>query len=281
MKRNEYIGSSDAMYILAGNWLELWQLKTGRKEPDDLTKNFKVQLGVHTEPFHLDWTLNELFYDYDNYELVREENYFALHHEMVSGVPFGSHPDALIRDLNEPNKYIPVEVKHTGRFRTVDDACDFYMPQIQHHMYCIGSKYCVFSVIRGNEEPERIWVEANDVYIRHYVSRCIEFWNYVLDDVAPAPFIEHTQVQPTIVDSIKRNGFKRRDLNGSNSANALIDRFLVTKPVVDEHNSVKNELKALMADDENELYHAKLTLKRNKLGHILFKLPKEESNHAS
>ncbi len=281
MKRNEYIGSSDAINILSGNWLELWQIKTGRKEPDDLTNNFKVQLGVYTEPFHITWTLNELFFDYKNYELVDENNYFAFHTEMLTGVPFGSHPDAIICDFNEPKKRIPVEVKHTGRFRSASDACDYYMPQLMHHMFCMGSNYCVFSVIRGNEAPERIWVEANDVYIRHYVSRALSFWNYVRDDIAPPPFIEHTKPQQSIVDSIKRNGFKRRDLNTSNIAHQLIDRYLVTKPVVDEHNSVKAELKALMADDEDELYHSKLTMKRNKRGSILFKLPKEKEHHAS
>lgn len=284
MDRSKYIGSSDAISILNGNWHELWMLKTGRKEPDDLSRNFKVQLGVHTESFHLDWTIGELCFEYDNYEPVdlrrsenkREQNGFFFREEMVSGVPFGSHPDAVVRNFDSPKEWLPVEVKHTGRFRSASDAVDFYMPQLQHHMFCMGAKYCLFSVIRGNEAPERIWVEAHDVYIQHYVSRAISFWNHILEDTAPAPFIEHTKPLPSIVDSIKRNGFKRRDLGSNNMAGELIANFIETKPAVDKHNSAKADLKALMMDDEDELYHPALTMKRNKRGSILFKLPKEQ-----
>ncbi|HBC03349.1 MAG TPA: hypothetical protein DC015_03915 [Aequorivita sp.] len=296
MDRSKYIGSSDAISILNGNWHELWLLKTGRKQPDDLSQNFKVQLGIETEEFHLNWTMREAFLEDGNLECVHfgEKNTpsdgfyntppdgFYWLDETNTGTPFGSHPDGLIRNFhNDPKTpYYPVEVKHSGRFRSASDSCDFYMPQIMHHMLVMGSRYCLFSVIRGNEPPERFWVEANGVYIKHYVSRCIAFWNYILDDKAPPPFIEHAKPQTTIVDSIKRNGFKRRDLNRSNRATSLIDRYIVTKPVVDQHNAAKAELKALMADDEDELYHSKLTMKRNKRGSILFKLPKEEEENA-
>ncbi len=38
-----------------GDWLELWQIKTGRIDPDDLSRNIAVQLGSWTEDFNLKW----------------------------------------------------------------------------------------------------------------------------------------------------------------------------------------------------------------------------------
>jgi hypothetical protein len=55
MKRTGFIGGSDCVRIMQGNWLELWQIKTGRTEGDDLSRNIAVQLGVCTEDFNLRW----------------------------------------------------------------------------------------------------------------------------------------------------------------------------------------------------------------------------------
>ncbi len=55
MERKGFIGGSDCVKIMQGNWLELWQVKTGRVEPEDLSDNIAVQLGIHTEQFNLDW----------------------------------------------------------------------------------------------------------------------------------------------------------------------------------------------------------------------------------
>ncbi len=55
MERKGFIGGSDAVKIMNGDWLELWQIKTGVKEPDDLSSNLAVQLGSYTEDFNLSW----------------------------------------------------------------------------------------------------------------------------------------------------------------------------------------------------------------------------------
>ena len=45
MERKGFIGGSDCVKIMNGDWLELWQIKTGRVESDDLSRNIAVQLG--------------------------------------------------------------------------------------------------------------------------------------------------------------------------------------------------------------------------------------------
>ena len=53
--RAKGIGGSDAATIMNGDWLALWQEKTGRREPDDLSNVLPVQLGTFTEPFNRAW----------------------------------------------------------------------------------------------------------------------------------------------------------------------------------------------------------------------------------
>ncbi len=55
MDRRGFIGGSDCVKIMQGEWQELWEVKTGRREPDDLSDNLPVQLGTFTEDFNLQW----------------------------------------------------------------------------------------------------------------------------------------------------------------------------------------------------------------------------------
>ena len=55
MDRRGFIGGSDCVKIMQGDWQELWEIKTNRRKPDDLSDNLAVQLGTFTERFNLEW----------------------------------------------------------------------------------------------------------------------------------------------------------------------------------------------------------------------------------
>ena len=59
-RRMKGLGGTDAKKIMEGEWTKLWNEKTGRSKPDDLSKIFKVQLGIHTESFNLEWLEQEM-----------------------------------------------------------------------------------------------------------------------------------------------------------------------------------------------------------------------------
>ena len=62
MKSNRYyIGGSDACRITSGDWINLWEEKTGRKEPEDLSKKLAVQIGIATEKVNLQFLQINLF----------------------------------------------------------------------------------------------------------------------------------------------------------------------------------------------------------------------------
>tara|TARA_Y100000385_G_scaffold248149_1_gene268725 strand:- start:2016 stop:2867 length:852 start_codon:yes stop_codon:yes gene_type:complete len=274
--RNTYIGSSDARDIKTGNWLKVWAEKTGRTPREDLSDNFKVQLGVWTEQFHLNWTFKRLQAEADGIYTMSKD-YKGKQHWATYGV-CGSHPDAILEE--GAGDTTPLEVKHSGgfRFRDAAEAARFYMPQLQHHMMCFGSDNICFSIIRGNEEPERTWVGRSQPYIDDYYAKCQAFWEHIEQDREPAPFLEHKETPDEIKinDQIPLNGKTRRSIQTDNHASVLIGQFLETKDAVTIHNSAKSQLKAMMADNEAELYCDELVLKRNKAGSILFKVQKKE-----
>src|SRR5438128_4812542 len=56
--RRNYIGGSDAWVIMGQDetgLLRLWREKRGKVEPEDLSDNLIVQLGVVTEPLNRQW----------------------------------------------------------------------------------------------------------------------------------------------------------------------------------------------------------------------------------
>lgn len=72
--RNKYIGGSEASCIVGLNPymtnLELWEIKTGRREPKDLSDNPSVEYGRNAEEY-----LRELFkLDFPQYEVNYIEN---------------------------------------------------------------------------------------------------------------------------------------------------------------------------------------------------------------
>ena len=51
MNRQGFIGGSDMRRIMDGDWVSLWEEKTGRTQPEDLSNHLAVQLGTYTEDF--------------------------------------------------------------------------------------------------------------------------------------------------------------------------------------------------------------------------------------
>src|SRR6516165_6731120 len=58
LNRRNFIGGSDARIIMGSDeapLTRLWQEKRGEVEPEDLSNNLIVQLGVVTEPLNRNW----------------------------------------------------------------------------------------------------------------------------------------------------------------------------------------------------------------------------------
>lgn len=277
--RKTYIGSSDAKSIISGDWDNLYRRKMGLEPEPDFSDNFPVQLGLQTEDFHLDWTIAALCaeqntsYNWSKFQKDGQQHWATFRPEGTFHAPrLGSHPDALIQ--HPSGEFFPVEAKITGRFRNVDEAADFYMPQLQHHMICWDVEQILLSVVCGTNEPERVWVGYSHEWASHYIERADAFWGHLKSEMPPAPLMTDTKrpttVPKAVADSVPLNGMRKMELTVLNSAAVLIDTFLETKQAVERHEKAKKDLKALVPPDVKEAYSNRLTMKRDARGAIRF-----------
>ena len=102
MNRQGFLGGSDMVRIINGDWHKLWLEKTGRVAPDNLDDVFPVQLGVLTEDFNLNW-----FAKGHSMNLVHQQKKFE---SIIAGMVLRGTIDAAVYTSND---YAIVEAKHT------------------------------------------------------------------------------------------------------------------------------------------------------------------------
>ena len=110
MERKGFIGGSDAVKIMNGDWIELWEIKTGRMESPDLSKNLAVQMGILTEDFNISW------FEQEYNKTVNGNQYEILRGGTVGDnmPPLKGTLDGLVGDNDI------IECKHTNAFNNME-----------------------------------------------------------------------------------------------------------------------------------------------------------------
>lgn len=249
MERKGFIGGSDCVKILAGDWQELWEVKTGRKESDDLSNNIAVQLGSYTEQFNLDWFAKQ--YGTEIVETQMEIKF------PINGVPAKGLIDGRLLD----DKII--EAKHTNSFSTMDDVVVRYMPQVQLYCYLAGTSGCYMSVIFGNSKWESVFVSTDQTYFDTMWNEVTTFWGFVSKDVRP-PNRHDIPSIPT--DNIPLDNMVKRDASTDNQFMDAAVSYCQGYENNRVFESAKKQLKDLVKEDEREVYCDQLKIKRDKRG---------------
>jgi hypothetical protein len=252
MIRTGFIGGSDLYSIMRGDWHELWKVKVGMKEADNLDHIFKVQLGSYTEQFNIDWFCRDTGHDasQQQQELKR----------VISGVPFKGMVDAFV--TSEEGAVSILECKHTSSNRSMSDMLETYMPQIQLYMALSHHDQAYLSVIFGND-IEYCAVGYDEDYFTTVVERCQQFWQLVTSKTEPTGEEAEWKIDWS---SVKIDGLKSRDANDDNYFMSLAHDYVFTNAQAKQHDIVKKELRSLIADDEREVFCDLLTIKRDKRG---------------
>ena len=235
MNRKGFIGGSDCVKIMQGNWLELWQIKTGRVESDDLSRNIAVQLGSWTEDFNLKWFEQE-------HDCVLSGHQEELE-DMIGTVPAKGMIDARWGSSI-------VEAKHTNPYKNIDDIIEYYMPQIQLYCYLSDTDGAYFLVIFGNSKWESTYVSYNHKYFNSMWAVVSYFWGYVVRDEEPIGI----QTPDISIDKVEVDNIVKRD---ASTYNQFIDAA-ITYINGYEHNRVfenaKKDLKNMVDSNEREVY---------------------------
>jgi hypothetical protein len=146
--------ATDANDITAGRWRRLWGVKSGRIEREDLSRNFKVQLGRYSERFNLDWLASSREASFgplreDMGPLLPEDAEIRVHPEGGPWVVRGRYscrPDGLGVD---GRGLFVVEAKHVVDREVPEQVVRSYLGQLFVSMHVLGARRAVLSVIFG------------------------------------------------------------------------------------------------------------------------------------
>ena len=146
--------------------IRLWREKRGEVEPEDLSGNLVVQLGLATEE------LNRRWYEANTGQVVTDIQKKVRHPALrwmgatLDGQIEGS--DAVF----EAKFMLPWSFSEAA-------AAEKYMPQLQHNMWVVASRSAVLSVITGGGKWVEILAHADPLYQHLIVTAERKFWRCV------------------------------------------------------------------------------------------------------
>jgi len=168
-ERATYIGSSDAKAIASGDigeWMTLSRRKNGEEEwkPSKQTQ-LLMDAGTHLEPFIIDqWAKQN----------DRQVNFRGGGKTItINTIPMHSTFDGRVVGDNAP-----LEIKAHFQFRDMDELCELYAPQCQHHMLVAGSDRCYLVALFGVRcRLEWRMIKKDDSWCKMYLEECAKFWD--------------------------------------------------------------------------------------------------------
>jgi predicted phage-related endonuclease len=261
-----FIGGSDARIIMGTDeaaLVPLWQEKRGEVEPEDLSGNLIVQLGLATED------LNRRWYEVNTGQVVVDVQQRVFHPALrwmaatLDGRVEGS--DAVF----ESKFMLPWSFSEEA-------AAAKYMPQLQHNMWVVAARTAVLSIITGGGKWVEILAHADPLYQHLIVTAERKFWRCVENGEPPQLF----GVDPP---KPKMEAIRIVDMSASNAWAEFAAVFAGTRSAYLEHQKAKAELKALMPEDSKEAIGHGIRGKRSKSGAVSFDLLKGEEgdSHAA
>jgi predicted phage-related endonuclease len=259
-----FIGGSDARIILGEDeaaLLRLWREKRGEVEPEDLSGNLIVQLGIATEE------LNRRWYQ-ANTRLVVTDIQKRFRHPALRWM-------AATLDGRVEATGTVFEAKFMLPWSFSEEAAaEKYMPQLQHNMWVVASRSAVLSVITGGGKWVEIITNADPLYQHLIVTAERKFWRCVEGGEPPRLFGVHPP-KPRI------EAVRIVDMTSSNSWADFAALFRDTRQAFLDHERAKIELKSLMPEDAKEAIGHGVRAKRSKSGAVSFDLLETESGHAT
>jgi predicted phage-related endonuclease len=262
--RRSFIGGSEARIIMGNDeqaLIRLWREKRGEVEPEDLSGNLIVQLGVATEE------LNRRWYEANTGHLVTDIQKRVRHPALrwmaatLDGRIAGS--DAVF----EAKFMLPWSFSEEA-------AGEKYMPQLQHNMWVVAARTAVLSVITGGGKWVEILTHADPLYQHLIVTAERKFWRCVESGEQPQLFgVEPPKPRLAAVRIV--------DMTSSNAWAEFAAMFTRTRAAHLEHEQAKAELKTLMPEDAKEAIGHGIRAKRSKSGAVSFDLVATATGEAS
>ena len=250
--RTKSVGGSDAPVLMKGDHFGktpaiLWEEKTGRRKPEDLSRKLNVQMGTFTEPFNAQWYTQETKFSVllEPAQLCHPDHPFITAH--LDGYTMG--PDG--------NKGV-WEAKHTSAFSKADPV-EAYYAQVQHYMMVTDLQWAHLSVFKGTSGWAYHHVDRDEVYIKQLLYRERIFWKAVVDDQLPEEWAP-------VVTPVKVDALRTVDMTGSNEWGSLSQDWLNHRESSKKFEIASGCLKKLVEPDVKNAHGHGIFITRAKNG---------------
>lgn len=240
------LGGSDAKTIMSGDdaaVLRLWEEKTGRREPDDLSGVLAVMMGHATEEFNRFW-----FEKQTGQTITREGESLA-------------HPDhsfmtaTLDGVVTETSALF--EAKHVGGFEPLDKVIERYQPQVHHVCAVAGLERATLSIFVGNSKWEMVEIALDEWYLAELMDRERAFWAAVQSGEPPVSM-------PAVAAPVAQSEWRTVDMTGSNEWASLAADWLEHRDAAKTFEKAAKGIKGLIDADVGEASGHGITAKRAK-----------------
>src|SRR5438067_796437 len=251
--RRTFIGGSDARIIMGSDdaaLVRLWREKRGEAEPEDLSGNLIVQLGLVTEPLNRDW------FERNTGHVITDVQR-QVQHPVLRWM--AATLDGMVE---QTGAVFEAKFMLPWSFSEVI-AAEKYMPQLQHNMWVINAKAAVLSIITGGGKWVEITIPADCLYQHLLLAAEKKFWRCVENGEPPRLFgVEPPRPRIEAVRIV--------DMSASNAWAEFSNVFRRTRDAYLEHENAKAELKGLMPEDAKEAIGHGIRAKRSKSGAVSF-----------
>ena len=264
LNRRGFIGGSDARVIMGDDehaLVRLWQEKRGEAEPQDLSGNLIVQLGLAIEP------LNRRWYERTTGEVIKDVQSWVRH-------PVIRWMAATLDGIVEGNGAL-FEAKFMLPWSFSEDAAaEKHMAQLQHNMWVTNATAAVLSIITGGGKWVEIKISADSLYQHLLLTAEKKFWRCAESGEPPRLFgVEPPRARIEAVRVV--------NMSISNAWAEFASVFRRTREAYVEHENAKAELKGLMPEDAKEAIGHGVRARRSKSGAVSFHVLGEEAgSHA-
>ncbi len=263
LDRQGFLGGSDARIVLGDNeatLLRLWREKRGEIEPEDLSGNLIVQLGVATEALNRHWFER-------NTGQVLKDIQRRIRHPVIRWM--AATLDGIVEGSGavfEAKFMLPWSFSEEG-------AAEKYMAQLQHNMWVTNAKLAVLSIITGGGKWVEITISADPLYQHLLLTAEKKFWRCVENGEPPRLFgIEPPRPRIEAVRIV--------DMSSSNSWAEFAALYRNTREAYVAHEKAKTELKSLLPEDAKEAFGHGVRARRSRSGAVSFDLLEMEAAHA-
>src|SRR5437762_4517117 len=235
LSRRLFIGGSDARTVMGndeGALKRLWQEKRGEIEPEDLSGNLIVQLGVVTEELNRHW------FERNTGHAIKDVQY-RVQHPVIRWM--AATLDGVVEQTGavfESKFMLPWSFSEEA-------AAQKHMAQMQHNMMVAGTKSAVLSIITGGGKWVEMAIAADPVYQTALIYAERAFWRAVSGGEPPHLF--HAEPPRVRVEAVRVV-----DMSVSNAWAEYAGLFRSTRQAFLEHERSKSELKVLMPEDAKE-----------------------------